>query len=343
MLASLCAGASMAQPAGSRGWRSGRITSSKINAIASHGYRHSIAKAGTLPDAVGQVVRVYRFFQAEGQRLFVAARQAAIGDEAFAHHATLLHRAKQVLVVAEGAEPADVDQPVLLGRHDGYVCAVHHFAHDLVDAVLRVFGLALLDEPGVLREAGGVDHYRNACLIRAAPARLGLRPPRSLRRCRACRRDAGWMGVRRLRRLQCIGNAGARQACKPLCAPSAKRSVGNGGSAGCRPGSRTWSKRRLNLVAPNGSGCSTLSVIASGTEVVEGDERKEQGDGHCSPPLHGGRRSHALQRLGSGWGRCSGGRVGFHIQLSCSTCGARIGLARLQRRAGQGRCGEARG
>src|SRR5688500_14806177 len=93
---------------------------------------------------------------------------------------------------------------------------------------------------------------------------------------------------------------------------SAKRSVGNGGSAGCRAGSRTWSERRLNLVAPNGSGCSTLSVIASGTEVVEGDERKEQDYGHCSPPLHCGRCSHALKRLGSGWGCCRGGRVGFH-------------------------------
>ncbi|MDP4073883.1 hypothetical protein [Acidovorax sp. A1169] len=71
-----------ARPAGSRGWRSGRITSSKINAIASHGFRHAIAKADTLPDAVGQVVRVHRFFQAQGQRLYVAARQAAVGDEA---------------------------------------------------------------------------------------------------------------------------------------------------------------------------------------------------------------------------------------------------------------------
>lgn len=127
--ACLRAGASMARPAGSRGWRSGRITSSKINAIASHGYRHSIAKAGVLPDGVGQGVRVYRFFQVQDQRFYVVARQAAVGEEAFAHHATLLHRAKQVLVVAEGAAPADVDQPVLLGRHDGDVCAVHHFAH----------------------------------------------------------------------------------------------------------------------------------------------------------------------------------------------------------------------
>lgn len=231
----------------------------------------------------------------------------------FAHHATLLHRAKQVLVVAAGAEPADVDQPVLFGRHDGDVCAGRHFAHGLGDAVLRVFGLALLDEPGVLREAGGVDHYRNACLIRAALARLGLRPSRSLRRYRACGRDAGRVGVRRLRRLRCIGNAAAKQACKPFCAPPTKRSVGNRGSAVCRPGYRTGSKGRLNLVAPNGSGCSTLSVIASGTEVVEGDERKEQDDGHCSPPLHCGRCSHALKRLRAGLGCCSGGRVGFHI------------------------------
>jgi len=57
------------------------MTSSKINAIASHGFRHSIAKAGALPDAVGQIVRVYRFFQAQGQRFYVVARQAAVGDE----------------------------------------------------------------------------------------------------------------------------------------------------------------------------------------------------------------------------------------------------------------------
>ncbi len=126
----------------------------------------ALAQVGDLPDAVGQVVRVHRLFQAHGQCLQVAARQAAVGDEAFAHHAALLHGAEQILVRPEGAEPADVDQAVLLGRHDRNIGTGHHLAHDLRDAVLRIVCLALLDEPGVLRKTGRVYHHGYARLAR---------------------------------------------------------------------------------------------------------------------------------------------------------------------------------
>ena len=73
------------------------------------------------------------------------------------------------VVVVQGQEAADVDQGVLLGAHGAAVGVAEELARDLLDAPVLLPGLAPLDEPGVLGEAGAVQEERHA--VRACSSR----------------------------------------------------------------------------------------------------------------------------------------------------------------------------
>ena len=109
-----------------------------------------------LADAEAQVVLVQHLAQAARHGLEVAAGEAAVGGEPLDHDQPLLQRLQQLLVAA-GQEAADVGQAVLLGAHGAAVGVAEDLAHDLGDRAVGLPRLALLDEPGVLGEAAGVD------------------------------------------------------------------------------------------------------------------------------------------------------------------------------------------
>jgi hypothetical protein len=87
----------------------------------------------------------------------------AVGRKALADNEVVLDPLGQGVVV-EGDEPADVDQGVLLAAHGRAVRVGEHLLGDLEDALLGVVLLPLLDEPGVLGEAAGVQEERNVVM-----------------------------------------------------------------------------------------------------------------------------------------------------------------------------------
>ncbi len=120
-----------------------------------------LAEISHLTDAIGQILLVHPFPQADGQRRHVTAGETAVGNEPLHRHAAHLHRAEQVEILLEAAKTADIDQPVLFGRHGEHVPQGKHLAYYLLDAALGVIRVALLDKPGVFGKAGGIDHHRN--------------------------------------------------------------------------------------------------------------------------------------------------------------------------------------
>ena len=89
-------------------------------------------------------------------------------------------------VVVHGQEAADVGQAVLLGAHRAAVGEGGHLAHDVGDRPVGLPGLALLDEPGVLGEAAGVEEQRHAVRVhssrtaRRLASETGCPPPELL-------------------------------------------------------------------------------------------------------------------------------------------------------------------
>ena len=112
-------------------------------------------------DAVVQVVGVEDLFQADGDRVQVAAGQSAVGGEAFGQDEQVGLLLEDAVVV--GAEQAaDVGEGVLLGGEGAAVGERKHFLGDLFWRPIGVAGLALADEPGIFGEAAGVQVERNA-------------------------------------------------------------------------------------------------------------------------------------------------------------------------------------
>ena len=96
--------------------------------------------------------------QAGRDRLEVAAGQSAVRREALEHDAARLQPVEELLVLADGDEPADVGDRVLLRAHEDGIRLDDHLLTISVERRLRVALLALLDEPGVLGEARDVEH-----------------------------------------------------------------------------------------------------------------------------------------------------------------------------------------
>ena len=66
---------------------------------------------------------------------------------------------EQVVIGAE--ESSDVGHAVFLGRHGASVAEAEHFLGDLFGSFILVSLFAELDEPGVFREAAGVEVERD--------------------------------------------------------------------------------------------------------------------------------------------------------------------------------------
>ena len=181
------------RPAGEAGRRDvrQRLAGVQVDGVAAGrlddrgtGRGERLAEVGDLGDAVAQVLLVHHLVEADRDHLEVAPGEAAVGREALGHDAAHLEAGEELLVVADGDEAADVRDRVLLRAHEDAVGVGHHLAHDLRQRHVRVAGLALLDEPRVLGEAGDVedellvalarDRGDLADVLRATPA--GRRP-----------------------------------------------------------------------------------------------------------------------------------------------------------------------
>ena len=115
-------------------------------------------------DPVAQVVFFDDFLQAHGDRFEVAPREPAIRREPLGEDQPVAAVHSPVLEVHR-QPTADVRQAVFLGAHRAAVRVREHFADDLDDRDVRVAVFALLDEPGVLGEAAGVDEQWNAVAV----------------------------------------------------------------------------------------------------------------------------------------------------------------------------------
>jgi hypothetical protein len=114
-----------------------------------------LAEVGGAADAVLQVVLVQHLLEALGHRLEVATGQPAVGRVALGEDQQVRRPADQLLV-AQQQHAADVDDAVLLGA-DRAPSARSNISRTMSRTGGRLARLALLDEPGVLGEAAGVE------------------------------------------------------------------------------------------------------------------------------------------------------------------------------------------
>ncbi len=135
--------------------------------------RQRLAEIGGAGDPVAQVVIVDHLAQALGDRLEVAAGEAAVGREALGEDEEIAALLGQAVVVHR-QPAADVGEAVLLRAHGHAVGQRGDLAHDLGHAPVALAGLAGLDEPGVLGEAAGVEEEGHAVAVadRADPAQV---------------------------------------------------------------------------------------------------------------------------------------------------------------------------
>ena len=135
-----------------------------------------LAEIGGGGNTIEQVVGVERFIQAGRDGVEIAARQAAIGWEPLGEYQQVLLVHGEARVVG-GKEATNVGHPILLRRHGAAVRQRKHFARDVDGCAVRLSFLTQLDEPGILREAAGVDVERDAMLAahRRHRARIGQR------------------------------------------------------------------------------------------------------------------------------------------------------------------------
>ena len=123
-----------------------------------------VAQVGRRTDAVAQVVGADGFAQSLGQGLEVATGQAAVGGEAFGQDEHVAATFGEGVVV-ERQPAADVAEGVLLRAHRHAVGQGGHLANDVGDLALALALFALVDEPGVLREAAGVEEEGDAVAV----------------------------------------------------------------------------------------------------------------------------------------------------------------------------------
>ena len=112
-------------------------------------------------DAVAQVVLIQRFKQPDGDGFEIISGQPAVGHKALGQDQLVLAGLGQIVVI-EGQETADIGHAVLLGAHRAAVGVRKHFLGDLERGPVGVTRFALLDEPGVLCKAAGIQDQRNA-------------------------------------------------------------------------------------------------------------------------------------------------------------------------------------
>ena len=126
-------------------------------------------------DAVAQVVLVEHLREPRGDRLEVAAGEAAVGREALGEDQQVARSARRQRVVVHGEEAADVGEAVLLGAASCSRRRGENISRAISFGVRpRLARLALLDEPGVLGEAAGVEEEA-ACRSRSQSARTPRR------------------------------------------------------------------------------------------------------------------------------------------------------------------------
>ena len=108
---------------------------------------------------VAQIRLLDHFLEAARDRFEVVAGEAAVGRKAFGEDQQVAALLGPVVAVHR-EEAADVREAVLLRRHRAAVGEAEHLAGDLLRRSIALPVLALLDEPGVLREAAGVEKER---------------------------------------------------------------------------------------------------------------------------------------------------------------------------------------
>ena len=123
------------------------------------------AEVPDLGDAVGEVLFVHHLPESHGQCFQVTAGEAAVGGEAFEEDDPRDDPVVHFLCPARH-EAADVHQGVLLAGHGDGVGGVHGGLQDLRHGHVPAVRLPVLDEPGVLRHAGGVEEQGNAVPFR---------------------------------------------------------------------------------------------------------------------------------------------------------------------------------
>ena len=106
-----------------------------------------------------QVVLVDHLLEPARDRLEVVAGKAAVGREALGEDQEIAAALRETIVVHR-EEAADVRQAVLLRGHGAAVGEREHLPRDLARRSIALPCFALLDEPGVLGEAAGIEEER---------------------------------------------------------------------------------------------------------------------------------------------------------------------------------------
>ncbi len=129
-----------------------------------------VCECPDLSDTVVEIAGVDGLPQADRHRGHVAPGHPTVGVEPLVEDSPFSEPPEQVvLVVADGDEPADVDQTVFLSADDDRVGGCELLANDRRYRRLLEPGFALADEPGVLGEPAAVDDQSGVELVGHRP------------------------------------------------------------------------------------------------------------------------------------------------------------------------------
>ena len=110
-------------------------------------------------DPISEIVLLDHLLQTLRDRLEIATRQPPVRGKALRQDQHV-PAALGPSVIVERQPTADVHDGVLLGAHGHPIRERRHLSNDLADSDIGIAILALLDEPGVLREAAGIQEER---------------------------------------------------------------------------------------------------------------------------------------------------------------------------------------
>jgi len=133
--------------------------------INSHASRlKDIPEVAGVALAVIEVIRVDPFVHSLGNGFKITPGKPAVGDKALMDDQFLGDPELQFLI-PQPDETADIDDGVLLGAHGAAVSIGEHLPDDFRDGLFRIVLISLLDEPGILGKAAGVDEKGDAVFV----------------------------------------------------------------------------------------------------------------------------------------------------------------------------------
>ena len=118
-----------------------------------------VTEGGDLADTIAQVILRLYFDQTGSDGFQVAAGETAVCFESLHEDLLDVEPFSQCSII-QGKDTTNVNNGIFFGGKGHSVCIGIHFADNVVDAVVAVFGVTLFDKVGIFGKSGTVEIQR---------------------------------------------------------------------------------------------------------------------------------------------------------------------------------------